>query len=51
MAVGMVVLSGMWSEVMPTQEVREVLGKVELKAVLIRARSRRARVGRSRLLL
>jgi hypothetical protein len=50
-AVGMLTRRGMWSEVVPTLEERLVLGKPEEKTVFTKALSKRARVGKSRLLL
>jgi hypothetical protein len=49
--VGMVTSRGMCSEGVPSLEGREVLGNLEQKAVLMKALSRRAKVGESLLLL
>lgn len=47
----MVTSRGMCSEGVPSLEEREVLGNLEQKAVLMKALSRRAKVGESLLLL
>lgn len=47
----MVTSRGVWSDVVPTREEREQLGNRELNSRLMKALSRRTRVGLSRLLL